>query len=100
MAMYGVAAAAVPMGKLRHLRSHAASALDPKAATGRGVDLAFEACEGFEVDPAVHVLLERIAAVRRIWFVSPEVREALGDVLALLEDQGHPGCASNPCVLG
>ena len=72
MAMYGVAAATAPATALRALRSHIARALDPKAATGRSADLAFESAGRIELDPEVHVTVERVMAARRCWYAQQQ----------------------------
>eukprot|EP00969_Alexandrium_andersonii_P321807 14218746-Alexandrium_andersonii.AAC.1 len=65
MALYGVGASSVPQAKMRHLRSTIATVLDPGAATGRNLAMAFESVGHCELDPLVHVWVERALSLRR-----------------------------------
>eukprot|EP00969_Alexandrium_andersonii_P033633 1470527-Alexandrium_andersonii.AAC.1 len=65
--MYGAPAAPVSKVAIRNLTSAIAAALDPKAAGNRSQQLALLLATLAAVEPAAHVLLMRIKAMRRTW---------------------------------
>eukprot|EP00969_Alexandrium_andersonii_P364034 15463249-Alexandrium_andersonii.AAC.1 len=76
MGAYGCQVAPVSADAMRRLRSACAKLLDGAAASNRSVGLAFAAA-GREVDPDVHVLFARAAAIRRQWWRHEQIRHIL-----------------------
>eukprot|EP00969_Alexandrium_andersonii_P308550 13637860-Alexandrium_andersonii.AAC.1 len=91
--LYGSPASPVSRVGLRNLTAAIATTLDTGAATNRSQVLAHMTTAPNSTDPAVHVLLMRVRAVRRTWHMFPHLRQAMEASLAHYQGIGHPGCA-------
>eukprot|EP00969_Alexandrium_andersonii_P094256 4164799-Alexandrium_andersonii.AAC.1 len=76
-ALYAVATSPIPKGVLTRLVSVMATCVDPGAARAREPTLALRVAGQSCIDPRAHVLAVRTLALRRAWYITPHLREAM-----------------------
>ena len=67
-------------------------AIDPWAAKNRTVDLVSNTTKR-GLDPAMHVVVQRVPTFRRMYHTHQEVREVVEVVRIAMQDMQHPGCS-------
>eukprot|EP00969_Alexandrium_andersonii_P062663 2759279-Alexandrium_andersonii.AAC.1 len=92
MGTYGAPTTPITRADMAALRAAMTRAIDPGAAVGRAPGLALNACVTRSVDPKVHVLVQRVSALRRALVVDERMREQFTCVFDEQVTKGHMGC--------
>eukprot|EP00969_Alexandrium_andersonii_P040079 1756236-Alexandrium_andersonii.AAC.1 len=88
MALHSCAVTPLPTGLLRKLVSKCATVMDPRAARFRSPQVALALAHPRNLDPRAYVLVQRVLALRRAWYVLPMLQHRLQHALQWQADAG------------